>query len=255
MSEKLRGEHSLSWIQEFEFLLLLTSSPLSPCDAWISLCRLSWKKGTLNTSLQNRQLQDFLWSAALTTEYWKGWITSSISLTDRLIIGHSLSYLAFSCLGTLETRKEVMRMRKEDLFPRLCMWRCGGMAMPHITAACGAFYPCMKNRQESENEILLRVTQPPVDISEDFQELHSTHVGTSAHLWDTGHSINKTCFHEPVCTSACYQGALADTRYPSAICQLRRIWEGLLLTLGSTTTGGCDMFKVLVILMLRFNCV
>lgn len=103
-------------------------------------------------------------------------------LTDRLIIGHSLSYLAFSCMGTLETQKEVMRMRKEDLFPQLCMWHCGGMAVPHISAACGAFYPCMKSRQESENEILLRVTQPPMDISEDYQELHGTHVGTSAHL-------------------------------------------------------------------------
>lgn len=73
-----------------------------------------------------------------------------------------------------------------------------------------------------------------------------------------GHSINKTCLHEPVCTSACYQGALADTRYCSAISQLRRIQEGLLLALlalGGTTAGGCDMFKVLVILMLRFNCV
>lgn len=53
------------------------------------------------------------------------------------------------------------------------------MAVACIIAACGA---CMKSRQESENEILLRVTQPATDTSEDFQELHSTHVGTSAHL-------------------------------------------------------------------------
>lgn len=52
-----------------------------------------------------------------------------------------------------------------------------------------------------------------------------------------GHSINKTCLHEPVCTSACSQGALADTGLPSAISQLRRIQEGPLLTPGSTTTG------------------
>lgn len=55
------------------------------------------------------------------------------------------------------------------------------MAVPHITAACGCILPVYeKNRQESE--ILLRVTQPPVDTSEDFQKLHSAHVGTSAHL-------------------------------------------------------------------------
>lgn len=71
---------------------------------------------------------------------------------------------------------------EEGLFPQLCMWRCGGMAVPHITAACGASSPCVKNRQESESEIMLRVTQPPVDTSEDFQKLHSVHVGTSAHL-------------------------------------------------------------------------
>lgn len=90
----------------------------------------------------------------------------------------------FSCMGALETWKEVIpvRMRKEDLFPQLCRWRCGGMAVPHITAACGAFYPCVKNRQESGNKILLKVTQPPMDTSEDFQKLHSAHVGTSAHL-------------------------------------------------------------------------
>lgn len=52
-----------------------------------------------------------------------------------------------------------------------------------------------------------------------------------------GHSINKMCLHEPVCTSARYQGALADTGLPSAISQLRRIQEGLLLTPGGTTTG------------------
>lgn len=101
-----------------------------------------------------------------------------------LNIGHSQSCLAFSCLGALETGKEVIpvRMRREDLFPHLYTWRCGGMAVPHITAACGAFSPCMKNKQESETEILLRVTQSPVDTSEDFQKLHSAHVGTSAHL-------------------------------------------------------------------------
>lgn len=99
--------------------------------------------------------------------------------------------------------------------------------MPHITAASGAFYPCVKNRQESESEILLRVTQPPLDTSEDFQKLHSAHVGTSEIM---GHSINKRCLHEAVCTSACYQGALADTGLPSAISQLRRILERPLLT-------------------------
>lgn len=54
-------------------------------------------------------------------------------------------------------------------------WQC-----PISLQLVGAFSLCMKNRQESE--ILLRVTQPPVDTSEDFQKLHSAHVGTSAHL-------------------------------------------------------------------------
>lgn len=92
-----------------------------------------------------------------------------------LSMGHSLSALAFSCVGALETWQEVIpvRMRKEDLLPQLYTWGCGGMAVPHITAA---FYPCMKNRQESETEILLWATQPPLDTSEDFQKLHSAHV-------------------------------------------------------------------------------
>lgn len=104
-----------------------------------------------------------------------------------LSTGHSLSCLAFSCVGALEGHGDMeevipVGMRKEDLFPEMYMWRCGGMAVPHITAACDAFSLCMKNRQESESEILLRVTQPPLDTSEDFQKLHSAHVGTSAHL-------------------------------------------------------------------------
>lgn len=92
-----------------------------------------------------------------------------------LSIGHLLS-----CLE--ESKVVLVRMRKEDLFPQLYTWGCGGMAVPHITAVCGAFYPSMKNRQESESEILLRVAQPPLDTSEDFQKLHSAHVGTRAHL-------------------------------------------------------------------------
>lgn len=57
-----------------------------------------------------------------------------------------------------------------------------GHGSAHITSAGGAFYSCVKNKQESGSEIVLRVTQPPVDTSEDFQKLHSAHVGMSAHL-------------------------------------------------------------------------
>lgn len=101
-----------------------------------------------------------------------------------LSIGHSLSCLVFIWLGALETWKEVIpvRVRREDLLSQLCMWRCGDMAVLHITSAGGAFYSCVKNKQESGSEIVLRVTQPPVDTSEDFQKLYSAHVGMSAHL-------------------------------------------------------------------------
>lgn len=114
------------------------------------------------------------------------------------------------------------------------------MAVPHITAASGTFYPCVKNRQESESEILLRVTQPPLDTSEDFQKLHSAHVGTSEIM---GHSINKRCLHEAVCTSACYQGALTQD-YPVPFPSSEGSWRGL-----------CLLLQVLIILMPRRNSV
>lgn len=94
-----------------------------------------------------------------------------------LNIGHLLSSLAFICTGILEAWKEVipMKIREGNLFPQPYTQSCGWIAVPHIIADCHAFYPGMKNRQESEGShlILLRVAQAHVDQCEDFQQLHS----------------------------------------------------------------------------------
>jgi len=49
------------------------------------------------------------------------------------------------------------------------------MAVPRIVADCCAFYPGMKNRQESERShlTLLRVMLMHVEQSRDFHQLHS----------------------------------------------------------------------------------
>lgn len=95
-----------------------------------------------------------------------------------LSIGHLLSSLPFSRMGNLEIWKEVipLKMRNGILFPQLYTQSCGWTAVPRMIADCCAFYPGMKNRQESERShlILLRVTQTHVDQSEDFHQLHST---------------------------------------------------------------------------------
>lgn len=68
-----------------------------------------------------------------------------------------------------------MKMRKGNLFPQPYTQSCGWMAVPCIIADCHAFYPGMKNREDSERShlILLRVSQAHLDQSEDFHQLHS----------------------------------------------------------------------------------
>lgn len=84
---------------------------------------------------------------------------------------------------------------------------------------------------------------------------HHTHSGTSVDPWDMRHCVNKTCLCKSVCTSVYYQGALADTGYSCAVSQLRRIQEGLLLTLGTVTTAALGELEALVALMVSLNSV
>lgn len=139
------------------------------------------------------------------------------------------------------------------VFPRLHTQLWMNCSAPH---GCKLSWVPRYEEQEGEGSLLIssRAIGAQRPMWSHFCLQHSnTQADTSVDLWDTGHLVNKACFLNSVCTSAHCHRALADTGHPSAICQLWRILEGLLLTFGGVTVVALGALQVLLSLMVSLS--